>query len=74
MKHETSRLTEGNALQLPSLAAFSALQMLDISFNQFRSLQPCTSLPGGALTELYAASNKISKIEVRRHGSMPAAV
>ena len=58
-------VTEGSALQLPSLAAFSALQRLDVSFNQFRSLQPCTSLPGGALTELYAASNKISRIEVR---------
>ena len=66
--------TEGSALQLPSLGAFSALQRLDVSFNQFRSLQPCTSLPGGAMTELYAASNKMSKIEVRCHGVMPAAV
>ena len=63
-----------SALQLPSLAAYSALQRLDVSFNQFRSLQSCSSLPGGALTELYAASNKISRIEVRRLNSMPAAV
>lgn len=68
------KCTKERALQLPSLAVFSALQRLDVSFNQFRSLQPCTSLPGEALTELYAASNKISKIEVRRHGFMPAAV
>lgn len=50
-------------LQIPDLSAFTNLRMLELSYNEIRSLAPLASLTAGQLTELYVASNKVTKIE-----------
>ena len=62
-----TRTTSPPPLQVPELRAFSALRCLELSYNEIRSLAPLASLPGTALTELYAASNKVAAIAGLEH-------
>jgi Leucine-rich repeat (LRR) protein len=51
-------------LQLPPLARLEALQQLEVSYNEIRSIVALKSLPSDSLVELYAACNKITQIQV----------
>ena len=51
-------------VQIPPLSQCSALQQLEVSYNEIRSMQTLTELPTGSLQEFFAASNKIKTIEV----------
>lgn len=53
------------AVQIPSLAEFTSLERLELSYNQISSLQPLQGLSSTALSELYVANNAVQKIEVR---------
>lgn len=49
------------------MRSFGALTYLELSYNEIRSLQPLSLLPGRHLVELYAASNKIVDMEGVSH-------
>ncbi len=53
------------AVQIPSLADFTSLERLELSYNQISSLQPLQQLRSARLSELYVANNAVQKIEVR---------
>ena len=54
-------------MQLPSLASFTVLQRLELSYNGLRTLAPVAQGGLGCLRELYAASNKLTGLEVCQH-------
>ena len=58
-------LQDNRLSSVPDLGALAALQRLELSYNEIKSLAPLTSLRSATLSALYAASNRISL--VRRH-------
>lgn len=60
---EELELRDNQFTEVPDLAAFTALRYLELSYNEIRSLTPLASLAAPHLTELYAASNKVTRIE-----------
>lgn len=55
------------AVQVPNFRGFFSLTNLDMSYNQFVSLEALSSLPGPRLTHLYCAANKIASMEGIAH-------
>jgi len=49
--------------QIPSLGSFASLARLELSYNEFRSLQPLEELASVPLVELFAANNKITSCD-----------
>ena len=60
---EELELRDNQFKEVPCLAAFTRLRYLELSYNEIRSLAPLSSLTAPHLTELYAASNKVTTIE-----------
>ena len=56
-------LHDNQLRQAPDLGAFGALQRLELSYNELRSLAPLAALAAPGLAELFAASNKLPGIE-----------
>lgn len=55
-------LQDNHLTAIPDLSALTALQRLEVSYNQIKSLAPLTSLKSASLSALYAASNRISSV------------
>ena len=49
--------------QVPDLHAFTALRLLELSYNEIRSLAPLAALLAPQLSQLYVAANKVTRIE-----------
>ncbi|KAI3430888.1 hypothetical protein D9Q98_009297 [Chlorella vulgaris] len=64
---ESLDLRDNQFKALPNLAAFTALQCLEVSYNEVRSLAPLSKLGSTWLSELVAACNKIAVIESLQH-------
>ena len=51
-------------LQVPPLEGYTALQILELSYNRISSLRPLNQLQSLKLDELYVANNTVQQIEV----------
>ena len=51
-------------LQVPPLEGYTALQILELSYNNISSLRPLNQLQSLTLEELYVANNAVQQIEV----------
>ncbi|KAL6774147.1 hypothetical protein ACKKBG_A23930 [Auxenochlorella protothecoides x Auxenochlorella symbiontica] len=60
-------LRDNQFTQVPNFRGFFSLTNLDMSYNQFVSLEALSSLPGPRLTHLYCAANKIASMEGIAH-------
>jgi len=56
-------LHDNHLKQIPSLKGFPVLSRLELSYNEFRSLQPLAELSSAPLTELFVANNKVTSFE-----------
>jgi len=60
-------LHDNHLKALPPLDGFPALEVLDVGYNEVRSMAPVAGLDGKNLVELTLAANKIGKIEGVEH-------
>ena len=51
-------------LQVPPLEGYTALQILELSYNRISSLRPLNQLQSLKLEELYVANNAVQQIKV----------
>lgn len=56
----------GTNCQVPDVAPLTALRRLELSYNGIKSLAPLSALKGLHLSDLYAASNRVTSVRIAR--------